>query len=125
MLKHCELKDIHDDEISMAAGDIGDISCFKPTVQFGYSGFSGNCHGKDLCIVDKNRAYLEPAEVVFDTVTYLASHQEYVDRIKKEFKPSMTKQEYLEFLHGEFNEEAYGQWQNPILLIVTGPDRIK
>ena len=32
------------------------------------------------------------------------------------------KQEYLEFLHGEFNEEAYGQWQNPILLIVTGPD---
>jgi len=98
MLKHCELKDIHDDEVSMAAGDIGDISCFKPTVQFGYSGFKGNCHGKDLCVVDKNRAYLEPAKVIYDTVTYLSQHQEYVDRIKSEFKPSMTMKEYLEYL---------------------------
>jgi len=98
MLKHCELKDIHDDEVSMAAGDIGDISCFKPTVQFGYSGFKGNCHGKDLCVADKNRAYLEPAKVIYDTVTYLSQHQEYVDRIKSEFKPSMTMKEYLEYL---------------------------
>ena len=98
MLKYCELKDIHDDEVSMAAGDIGDISCFKPTVQFGYSGFKGNCHGKDLCVADKNRAYLEPAKVIYDTVTYLSQHQEYVDRIKSEFKPSMTMKEYLEYL---------------------------
>ncbi len=98
MLKYCELKDIHDDEVSMAAGDIGDISCFKPTVQFGYSGFKGNCHGKDLCVADKNRAYLEPAKVIYDTVIYLSQHQEYVDRIKSEFKPSMTMKEYLEYL---------------------------
>ena len=98
MLKYCELKDIHDDEVSMAAGDIGNISCFKPTVQFGYSGFKGNCHGKDLCVADKNRAYLEPAKVIYDTVTYLSQHQEYVDRIKSEFKPSMTMKEYLEYL---------------------------
>ena len=98
MLKYCSLEDIHDDEVSMAAGDIGDISCFKPTVQFGYSGSAGNCHGKDLCIVDKNRAYLEPAKVIYDTVLYLSEHQDYVDRIKKEFKPSMTKKEYLEYL---------------------------
>ena len=98
MLKYCSIEEIHDDEVSMAAGDIGDVSCFKPTVQFGYSGFAGNCHGKDLCIVDKDRAYLEPAKVIYDTALYLSQQQEYVDRIIKEFKPSLTKEEYLEYL---------------------------
>ena len=98
MLKYCKLEEIHDDEISMAAGDIGDLSIFKPTVQFGYSGFSGNCHGKDLCISDNVRAYLEPSKVIYDTVLYLLNHPDYVDRIKKEFKPSMDKKEYLAYL---------------------------
>ena len=98
MLKYCSLEEIHDDEISMAAGDIGDLSLFKPSVQFGYSGFGGNCHGKDLCILDKTRAYLEPAKVVSGTVEYLLSHPEYVDKIKKDFRPAMSKEEYLAYL---------------------------
>ncbi|MBQ6333452.1 MAG: amidohydrolase [Erysipelotrichaceae bacterium] len=98
MLKHCKLEEIHDDEISMAAGDIGDLSVFKPTVQFGYSGFSGNCHGKDLCIADKEWAYYKPAKVVYDTVTYLVNHPEYVQKIKDDFKPLMSKEEYLAYL---------------------------
>lgn len=98
MLKYCRPDEIHDDEVSMAAGDIGDLSLFKPTVQFGYSGFGGNCHGKDLCIVDKTRAYKEPFEIVYETVLYLSEHPEYVDQIKAEFKPSMTKEEYLAYL---------------------------
>ena len=82
----------------MAAGDIGDLSLFKPTVQFGYSGFAGNCHGKDLCIVDKQRAYLEPAKIVYDTVKYLLDHEDYVNKIKQDFTPAMTKEEYLAYL---------------------------
>ncbi len=99
MLKHCKIEEIHDDEVSMAAGDIGDVSLFKPTVQFGYSGFAGNCHGKDLCIVDKQRAYLEPSKVVYDTVTYLISHPEYVDKIKGSYRPVLTMDEYLDYLN--------------------------
>ena len=83
----------------MAAGDIGDLSCFKPTVQFGYSGFKGNCHGKDLCVVDYNRAYLDPSKVVYDTVLYLSSNNEYVKKIKKDFKPALSKKEYLEYIN--------------------------
>ena len=98
MLKFCKPEDIHENEISMAAGDIGDLSSFKPTVQFGYSGFSGNCHGRDLCISDKNRAYLEPSKIVYEAVLYFLGHQEYVDRIKKEFKPALNKEEYLAYL---------------------------
>ena len=99
MLKYCSLEDIHDNEISMAAGDIGDLSLFKPTVQFGYSGFKGNCHGKDLCICDEERAYLEPSEIVYSTVQYLLEHPEYVERILKEFKPEITMEEYLTYLN--------------------------
>lgn len=98
MLKYCKEEDIHDGEISMAAGDIGDLSVFKPTVQFGYSGFKGNCHGKDLCVSDKNRAYLEPAKIVFDTVIDLTQDTNYIKKIKKEFKQTMTKKEYLAYL---------------------------
>ncbi len=98
MLKYCKPEEIHDGEISMAAGDIGDLSLFRPTVQFGYSGFAGNCHGKDLCIVDKQRAYLEPAKIVYDTVKYLLDHEDYVNKIKQDFTPAMTKEEYLAYL---------------------------
>ena len=98
MLKFCKPSEIHENEISMAAGDIGDLSLFKPTVQFGYSGFGGNCHGKDLCILDKDRAYLEPSKIVYDTVVDLLEDPVQVKRIKKEFKPSMTMEEYLAYL---------------------------
>ncbi len=98
MLKYCRLEEIHDNEVSMAAGDIGDLSLFKPTVQFGYSGFAGNCHGKDLCIVDKKRAYLEPAQVIAGTVEYLIGHPEYCEKILAAFQPSITKEEYLAYL---------------------------
>jgi len=98
MLKYCKPEEIHEDEISMAGGDMGDISCFKPAVQFGYSGFSGYCHSKDLCVVDENRAYLEPARIVYDTVSYLLSHEEYLKRITDTYQPVLSKQEYLEYL---------------------------
>lgn len=98
MLKHCKPEEIHEDEISMAAGDIGDLSLFKPTVQFGYSGFGGNCHGRDLCILDKERAYLEPAKIVTDTVLELLEDPDQIKKIKKEFKPSISKEEYLAYL---------------------------
>ena len=101
MLKYCKLEEIHDDEVSMAAGDIGDLSCFKPTVQFGYGGFSGNCHGRDLCISDPQRAYLEPVKIIHDTVLYLSSHEEYLQKIKDAFQPVLSKEEYLNYLNGK------------------------
>ncbi len=99
MLKYCKPEEIHENEISMAAGDMGDLSLFKPAIQFGYSGFSGNCHGRDLCISDKRRAYYEPADVVCESVLYLLKHPEYVQKIKDAFTPALTKEEYLAYLN--------------------------
>ena len=100
MLKYCKPEEIHEDEVSMAGGDRGDISCFKPSVQFGYSGFTGYCHSRDLCVSDVNRAYLEPAKIVYDTVQYLVSHEDYVEKIKEAYKPVLSRKEYLEYLKG-------------------------
>ena len=99
MLKYCRAEEIHDYEKSMAAGDIGDLSLFKPTVQFGYSGFKGNCHGKDLCVCDEERAYFEPSAIVYDTVLYLLEHPEYTDRIIREFEPKLSRKDYLDYLN--------------------------
>ena len=98
MLKITKPEQIYDNEVSMAAGDIGDLSCFKPTIQFGYGGFKGNCHGKDLCINDYNKAYLNTSIVIYNSVQYLLNHPEYVNKIKNEFKPTLTKKEYLAYL---------------------------
>lgn len=99
MLKYCTSEDIKDGSVSVAAGDIGDLSCFKPTVQFGYSGFKGSCHSKDLCVADENRAYLEPAKIVYQTVLHLLDHPDQVEKIVKDFKPKLTKEEYQNYLN--------------------------
>lgn len=99
MLKYCSSNQINDNEISMAAGDVGDISVFKPTVQFGYTGFKGICHGKDLCVVDNNRAYIEPIKIITKTVESLLNNPKLINTIKKEYKPRMSKKDYLKYIN--------------------------
>ncbi len=99
MYKYAPKEEINDGEVSMAAGDVGDISLFKPVVQFGYTGFKGMCHGKDLCIVDKNRAYTEPAKIIVKTVEKLLSDKTLTDRIIKDYKPRMSKEDYLKYIN--------------------------
>ena len=99
MLKYCKPEDIYDGELSMAAGDIGDISIFKPTIQFGYTGFKGACHSKDLCIVDNNKAYIEPAKIIINTIYELLNNKQLSNKIIKEYKPRMSKKEYLAYIN--------------------------
>ena len=84
---------------SIAAGDVGDISMFKPIIQFGYAGFEGAFHSKDFCIKDNKKVYLLPAKIVRDSVNELLNNKEAVRKIKK-YQPLMSKEEYLEYLKG-------------------------
>ena len=101
MLRYCDLKDIHNYEMCMAAADLGDVSLFVPTVQFGYSGFKGVCHGIDLCVDDYNRAYIEPIKIVLNTVMHYLENPKEVDKIKKDFKPKMSKKQYLDYINSK------------------------
>ena len=51
-------------ERSIAGGDVGDVSCFYPIIQFGYNGFNGAIHGVDFKIEDTYKAFVEPAKIV-------------------------------------------------------------
>lgn len=100
MLSFSEEKQILTTERSMAAGDIGDVSAFIPTVQFGFTGFSGVMHGKDLCIINNEEAYIEPTKIVAMTMIDLLANSALMAEIKKEFNPSMDHEKYLKYLEG-------------------------
>ena len=98
MLLLTEDKYIGRDEVSIASGDIGDIACFKPTIQFGYSGISGRIHGSNFRIADTTLGYINPAKVVIGTVYDLLTSPKLVENIKANYKPSLTFDEYIEYL---------------------------
>ncbi len=99
MLDYCDEEDILYGERSTAAGDVGDVSCLKPVIQYGYTGFKGRIHGSDFEIVDKNEVYLTQAKIVVSSVLDLLQHPEKVDNIVNSFKPKMTYQQYIDYLN--------------------------
>lgn len=101
MLHFCEPKEILHDEKSVAAGDIGDLGVFKPTIQFGYGGVGGVIHGKNMFIQDEERLYIESAKVTAMTVLDLLSDKDKVNRILDSFTPAMSKEEYFNYLNGK------------------------
>ena len=98
MLKHTTPDQILTDERSVAAGDIGDVGCFFPAVQFGYTGFEGYCHGRTMCVIDEREVYAVPADIVVESVTDLLDHPEEVTAIRENFRPAMTMEEYRKHL---------------------------
>ena len=100
MLKFVEPEEIEINNPSMAAGDIGDISVFKPTVQFGYGGFTGIPHGKTFMVKDENLVYFDSMKLVFNFVMKLLKNKELVNDVVKNYKPTMTKKEYKNYIDG-------------------------
>jgi len=98
MLKFTTADQIKNHEVSVAAGDVGDISVFKPIIQYAYTGFTGTMHGKTLLVTDQEEVYLTQAKLVAMTVYDLLSNPALVENIKKTFKPTMTYAEYLTYL---------------------------
>lgn len=98
MLKHTTEDQILTGEQSVAAGDIGDVGCFFPTIQFGYTGFEGYCHGITMCVIDEDEVYTIPSDIVVDSVLDLMDHPEEVQKIRDNFKPSISREDYLRHL---------------------------
>lgn len=70
-----------DNQVSFAAGDLGDLALMMPTVQIGFSGCKGVVHGKDFRLDNPMEALKYPAYVVLNMLDDLFQHPEKVDAI--------------------------------------------
>ena len=93
---------------SYASDDIGDVACLVPTCQLGFSGFCGTIHAADFFPADPERAYLEPAGILLRAACALAAGSgEKAKRIKEEFDPKFSKENYLSSLDALFSEHLF------------------
>jgi len=93
---------IDEDEIyqgidMVGSSDVGDLSHIMPVIQPTMGGFFGNAHAEAFCVSDKTTAYVLPAKIMAMTVIDLLYNKcEMAKEIISEFKPVLTKQEYIE-----------------------------
>ncbi len=89
-------------DVSMTgSSDIGDVSLLLPTIQPMVGGFVGQLHAKEFSAADDYTAYVLPAKLMALTaVRLLENNAELGKKIKENFKPIMTKKEYLKLLEG-------------------------
>ena len=79
--------------------DMGDLSHILPSVHPYAGGATGAGHGADYRIADHTRAVLNPARCLAMTVVdLLADGAREARRVQAEFKPRMTRDEYLAYL---------------------------
>lgn len=86
----------------VGSSDIGDISQLKPTIQPMVGGFDGALHSKEFKITDSNAAYIIPAKILALTAFRLLENDAKLGKdIIENFKPLMTKEEYLDALNNK------------------------
>lgn len=84
---------------STASFDIGDLSMFMPVLHPVSSGISGGLHSRDYKITSEEDAYITPIKIMACTlIDLLYDNAEIGERIVRDFKPVMTKEEYLDYL---------------------------
>ncbi|MFK4784643.1 amidohydrolase [Fusobacterium sp. MFO224] len=80
--------------------DFGDVSHIMPTLHPMFGGITGALHTRNYKIIDEEKAYLYPAKAMALTVVdLLFDDAKKANEILKDFKPLMTKEEYLEFMN--------------------------
>lgn len=79
--------------------DFGDVSHIMPTLHPMFGGIKGALHTKEFEMIDPEVAILLPAKALALTVVdLLYGNSEKAKEILKNFKPVMTKEEYLKFM---------------------------
>ena len=79
--------------------DMGDVSHIMPAIETSANGCRGTGHGADYHIADPDVAYIAPAKVAAMTlIDLLADGAARAQKILQDFKPAMTKAEYLSFM---------------------------
>jgi len=79
--------------------DFGDVSHLMPTLHPMIGGVEGGLHTKEFQIIDEDLAYIVPAKSMAMTVVdLLFDNAKIANKVLADFKPVMTKEEYLIFM---------------------------
>ena len=82
----------------VGSSDMGDLCHLIPAIQPTMGGWTGNLHAKDFAPTDKTLAYINPAKIMAMTVIDLLYNGAVeAKRIKANFVPKLTKEEYFNF----------------------------
>ena len=77
------------------SSDVGDVASILPTLQADIGGAEGDFHSERFEIADKETAYLGAAKaLVMTVIDLLADGAVLGEKVKAEFKPQMTKEQY-------------------------------
>lgn len=98
----CEIfgeENVKTGEHNAGSTDMGDVSHIMPVVHPWVGCVSGVLHGANYDLTDRTTAYVKTAQVLAMTIIdLLADGAEEAERICSEFKPELTKDEYLAFM---------------------------
>ena len=102
-LMYCELQSLVGDGVlndcpgfGGGSTDLGDVSHLMPAIQSFFAGVEGGLHTKDFCLKDKDLAILTAAKAMLCLVIELLyDGAEVGKKIKKGFKPVLTREQYL------------------------------
>lgn len=87
-------QNIIDQQKSFAAGDMGDLSLFKPTIQLGFSGCAGLVHGKNFCMANSDEALIYPAYVLLSSIEDIMLNPDKLDVITSHYPTKMSLETY-------------------------------
>jgi amidohydrolase len=88
--------------------DMGDIAHMKPVIHPYLAAAQGKTHGADFRITEPEHAYLSPAKLLAMTaIDLLWEDAAPARRILADFRPAMTKAQYLQFARGLFKTERW------------------
>ncbi len=94
---------------STASFDMGDLSLFMPVLHGITSGIEGGLHSPDYRIVSQDDAYITPIKIMACTlIDLLADGAARAENVKQQFRPVMTKEEYLDYLKETEQTHTYG-----------------
>jgi amidohydrolase len=91
-----------------ASTDAGDLSHVMPILHPSAGGFHGTMHGADFQIVDDEYAYVVPVKSMAMTVIdLLANDAANARQVVADFKPKLSRDEYLTFMRDLNKSETY------------------
>ena len=93
-----------------ASTDMGDVSLLMPVLHSLSSGITGGLHSKEYRIVDNEDAYITPIKIFCCMlIDLLYGQAEGAKTILKDYKPDLTKKEYLQMLDSMEETMEYGK----------------